>query len=41
LKEKKERCVSVARSLGTWPETTEIRKEEKRGNLFLKINLKY
>jgi len=41
LKREKKSCVLVARSLNTWPETARIRKEEQRGNLFLKINLKY
>ena len=30
MKKRRKRCVSVVRSLGTWPKTTGIRKEKKK-----------
>jgi len=42
LREKgEESYVNVAKGLGTWPETAGTEKKKKRGQLFLKINLKY
>jgi len=41
LKEGKRSCINAAKSLDTWPETVEIRKKERREQLFPKISLKY
>jgi len=41
LREERESCAGVAKGLGTWSETTGIKKRRKGEPLFSKINLKY